>query len=218
MSAPTVALIHGTPTAMSPAREAFTELFPDARLWNLLDDRLISDADAAGGLTPGLTERMRTLIEYAVANGADTALLTCSMYGPAANGAQWPVPVYASDQAMFDRVRVLRPARIAVLGPLPAGVADTVNRLRALGPGTIDGITVDGTLAASRGGDLDRLRDLLVGAARQVAAEVDAIVLGQYSISPAAAAVSAAVPVPVLSPAHLAARAVRAALSGAGPR
>ena len=46
--APTVALIHATPAAMAPARAAFADRFPEARLWNLLDDLLISDAEAAG--------------------------------------------------------------------------------------------------------------------------------------------------------------------------
>lgn len=201
MAAPTIALIHGTPAAIVPARDAFTERFPEARLRNVLDDRLIADADAAGGLTPALKDRMATLIGYAVASGADAVLLTCSMYGPATEAGGWPVPVAASDQAMFARLRQDRPARVAVLGPLAAGVADTVARLREFLPGTVVGITVDGG------------PDRLVAAAERAAPTVDAIVLGQYSVSPAAAAVGAAVPVPVYSPPHLAAQALREVLS-----
>ena len=74
---PTVALVHATPAAMAPARSAFADRFPQARLWNLLDDRLISEAEATGGLTPALRHRMQTLIRHAVDGGADAVLLSC---------------------------------------------------------------------------------------------------------------------------------------------
>ena len=223
-----VALIHATPAAMAPARAAFAERFPQAQLWNLLDDRLIAEAEAAGGLTPALRHRMRTLIGHAVDGGADAVLLSCSMYGPVAVEAAegYPVPVLASDQALFDAVasRVARQdrdsgaaRRVAVLGPIRAGVDDTVARLRdRLGPGdaVITGTVVDGVHAAA--GDLSRLAQLVVDAARQVERSADVIVLGQFSISPAQPAVQAAVGVPVLSPTHLAADVLRAQLATAG--
>ena len=104
---PTVALIHATPAAMRPARAAFADRFPEARLWNLLDDLLITEAEAAGGLTPPLRHRMRTLIRHAVDGGADAVLLSCSMYGQVAidEATSYPVPVLPSDQALFEAVR-----------------------------------------------------------------------------------------------------------------
>jgi len=219
---PTVALIHATPAAMAPARSAFTDRFPQARLWNLLDDRLIAEAEAAGGLTPALRHRMQTLIRHAVDGGADAVVLSCSMYGPVAveAAAGYPVPVLASDQALFETVAEHVAAgarRVAVLGPIRAGVDDTVARLRdRLGSGdaAVTGTVVDGVHAAA--GDLSRLAQLVVDAARQVERSADVIVLGQFSISPAQPAVQAAVGVPVLSPTHLAADVLRARLATAG--
>ena len=49
---PTVALIHATPAAMAPARDAFADRFPQARVWNLLDDLLISQARRRGRSHP----------------------------------------------------------------------------------------------------------------------------------------------------------------------
>lgn len=219
MGAPIVALVHGTPAGIRPAAEAFTARFPQATLWNVLDDRLITEADAAGALTSGLHRRMARLIGYAIDGGADAVQLTCSMYGPVAQTTDpgWPVPVFASDQAMFARLGAERPGRIAVLGPLRSGVDDTVARLgKALDGdrGRIEGVVVDGAPAAIRDGHLPRLAELMAATARVVARDADVVVLGQYSVSPAHAAVSAAVSVPVLSPPHLAADAVRAALAG----
>jgi Asp/Glu/hydantoin racemase len=225
---PTVALVHATPAAMAPARTAFAERFPQARLWNLLDDRLIVEAEAAGGLTPALRHRMHTLIRHAVDGGADGVLLSCSMYGPVAVevAAGYPVPVLASDQALFDTVaeyaarRDRHPGsatRVAVLGPIRAGVDDTVARLRdrlASSAAAVTGTVVDGVHDAD--GDPHRLAQLVVDAARRVERSADVIVLGQFSISPAQPAVQAAVNVPVLSPTHLAADVLRARLATAG--
>jgi hypothetical protein len=221
---PTVALIHATPAAIAPARSAFAGRFPQARTWNLLDDLLITEAEAAGGLTPPLRRRMRTLIDHAVDGGADAVLLSCSMYGPVATdaAATSAVPVLASDQALFDAVtnRVAAGARrVAVLGPIQAGVDDTVARLRdrlaaAKDPNTtIIGTVVDGARDAAAAGDQARLDQLVTGEARSLEPDADLIVLGQFSISPAQPAVAAAVAVPVLSPPHLAAEVLRARLT-----
>jgi hypothetical protein len=251
---PTVALIHATPASMAPAHGAFADRFPQARLWNILDDRLITEAEAAGGLTPPLRNRMRSLIRYAADGGADAVMLTCSLYGPVAieEAATSPRPVLASDQALFDAVRtaatagapgaggnpaeepqhggdtattpqeghqaVVRPRarRITVLGPIRAGVDDTVARLGDwLGAGKhqISGVVVDGVHEAALAGDEARLAQLVVDAARRVTTDSDIIVLGQFSLSPARPAVAAAVSVPVLSPPHLAADVLRARLT-----
>ena len=83
-TSPLVAIIHATPATFGPVKNAFRQEFPDAQLWHLLDDRLVTDADRSGGLTPALHSRMEALIEYAVAGGAEAVQLACSMYGPVA--------------------------------------------------------------------------------------------------------------------------------------
>jgi Asp/Glu/hydantoin racemase len=165
---------------------------------------------------------MQTLIRHAVDGGADAVLLSCSMYGPVAveAAAGYPVPVLSSDEALFIAVaeHVSSGAtRVAVLGPIRAGVDDTVARLRdQLGSSNavVTGTVVDGVHAAA--GDPPRLAQLVVDATRRVEHSADVIVLGQFSISPAQPAVQAAVGVPVLSPTHLAADVLRARLATAG--
>ena len=55
MTAPRIYLIHATPVAIAPITEAFTRLWPEARLANLLEDSLSSDLAEAGELTPALS-------------------------------------------------------------------------------------------------------------------------------------------------------------------
>jgi hypothetical protein len=56
---------------------------------------------------------------------------------------------------------------------------------------------------------MELLTKLMEAAAQELAAEVDLIVLAQYSLAPTLAAVAAATAVPVLSPPHLAASTLR---------
>jgi len=209
---PTVALIHASPASVNPAKSAFASKFPDAELWNLLDDRLVVDADLAGGLTPALHDRMSRLIRYALDGGASAVQLSCSMYGPVAQdaAARLPVTVLASDQAMFDHVVALRPGRIAVLASLASAGADSAQRLEAwlAAAGVesdIETRVVAGAAAAASAGDLDELTRLMAAEAVDVSGSVDVVVLAQYSLAPALLGIAGAVHLPVLSAPHLAA-------------
>lgn len=210
---PTVAMVHATPAAIGPSVAAFAERFPEAGLWHLLDDRLVSDAEHAGGLVAPLRRRMLSLIGHAVAGGADGVLLTCSMYGPVAGiaGQLWDLPVSGSDEAMFERVATERPAGVAVLGSLEPAVADSAERLgRVLaGSGTeVLGVLCPGAAAAATAGDGPALLAALRSAAKPLAGEVDLFLLGQYSLTSARGELQAALGAPVWSPPHVAADAM----------
>lgn len=224
MSRPTVALIHASEASMAPAVAAFGDEFPDADLWHLLDNRLVSDADAAGGLTDRLHARMSTLIQYAVDGGADAVQLSCSMYGPVAQDAaqRLPVTVLASDQAMFDHVAALRPERVAVIASLASAGADSAERLGAwLADRDVDAdietYVVAGAAAAASAGDTDELARLLTQAAANLEGSTDVIVLAQYSLAPALLSIAGAVGLPVLSAPHLAAAALARQLGTGQP-
>ena len=184
---------------------------------------------AASGLTAPLRRRMRSLIAHAEDGGAAANLLTCSLYRPVTRevAAARPLPILASDQALFTQVAHEAPRRVAVLGPLDSAVQDTVRRLKeSLGqPGSghsgqhtdvrVEGVVVAGAGRAAADRDLDLLEQLVADQARRVAPSVDLIVLGQFSLTPALRAAQAAVSVPVLSPPHLAAGVLRERLATA---
>jgi Asp/Glu/hydantoin racemase len=222
----TVALVHATPAAVAPAVAAFDECFPEAELWHLLDDRLVRDAERAGGLVPPLRRRMLSLIGHAISGGADGVLLTCSMYGPVARLATqlWDRPVAGSDEAMYQRVVAERPARVAVLGSLETAVADSTERLRqALAEAGADqgtevlGVLCPGAAAAAMAGDDEALLASLRSAAEPLAGKVGVLLLGQYSLTGVHTALEAALGVPVWSPPHVAAELLRRRLRPAGP-
>ena len=176
-----------------------------------------------------LRRRMRSLIAHAEDGGAAAILLTCSLYGPVTQEVTpaRPLPILASDQALFARVAQEAFRRVAVLGPLDSAVQDTVRRLQEfLGQPDggqsglhrdvhVEGVVVAGAGRAAADRDLGLLERLAADQARRIAPSVDLIVLGQFSLTPALRAAQAAVSVPVLSPPHLAAGVLREQLATA---
>ena len=220
---PVIALVSAVTAAIAPATEAFASEYPDASVWNILDDRLLVDADARGGVTADLDERMARLIRHAAIEGADGILLTCSLYGTVAHrlAAEIGVPLMAPDDALFAAVADGGFGSILLLSPAPGPLAESAGRLtehlRAAGLATtITGAAVDGAADAARSGDLDRLVSALEAAYLSASASVDAVVLGQYSLSPAAEALSERIGVRVLAGPGRAARALRSLIEQRG--
>lgn len=169
---PRIALISATTAAIAPAVGALSAEFPEADPWNILDDKLLPDAERAGGVTPALAARMRQLISYA-ASDADAVLLTCSMYGFVA-AEDHPVPVLAPDEAAFEEARGYQ--RVLVVASLESALRDTLARLShpdATGVVTSPSSIGDACTSYS----------------------ADAVLLAQYSLTPSAPTLD----VPVIS-------------------
>jgi hypothetical protein len=196
-----VALISATTSAIAPAEAALTQEFPAAETWNLIDDRLLNDANQCGVLDDALRARMERLIAHAAEGGAAGILLTCSMYGSVAVSTRLPIPVLAPDEAAIDELLASGHRRIMVLASLETALADSVGRVRAAfgaagREAVVTGVFVPGALAATTARDLARA---LTDAAQPAAGDVDVVFLAQYSLAPAGADVSEAIGRPVLS-------------------
>ena len=74
-----IALVHATPAAVDPIKEAFAEAWPEADLVNLLDDSLSRDRALTPQLTDGIFSRFDALGRYAVSFGAEAILFTLSL-------------------------------------------------------------------------------------------------------------------------------------------
>lgn len=200
---PLIALISAVRASIPPTLEAFASAFPDAEPWNIVDDRLLEDATDQGGLTPHLELRMQRLIDHALIEGAAGVLLTCSLYAPVAHeaAADAGVPVLAPDDAVFMAVRDQGYQSVLLVSSAEDPLADSVARLRAfVGPG----VEVHGALAAeaapaARAGDIAALTAAVAASARSSASGFDAVVLGQYSLAPAATRLAAELDLPVLA-------------------
>lgn len=189
---PLIALVSATPAAIPPAEGALKKAMPAATLWNIVDDRLLQDAEAEGGITAELLERMRRLLAHAELENVDGVLVTCSIYGGAIARLSdtFAFPVLSADGAAFDAVAALGATTLAVLSSAPAPLQDSVERLQGhlalTGTRTnVIGVVVPGAFEAARSGDLEALASALEASVNSLDG-VDAIFLAQYSLSPAA--------------------------------
>ncbi|WP_232666779.1 aspartate/glutamate racemase family protein [Pseudonocardia sp. TRM90224] len=214
-----IALISATPAAIGPATAGLGREFPDATVWNILDDRLLADANAAGGLTPPLAARMGRLIEHALAEGADGVLLTCSLYGSVAQSTSAAVPVLAPDEAAFAAAIDGGYSRVLVVASVRSALDDSVRRFGAAcaerGSSTqVLGIAVPAAFDATTAGDEEALLTALVAACREFLRPFDAVLLAQYSLAPVASRLADALFVPVVSGPDSAARTLRGLVAG----
>jgi len=214
---PLIALINATPAGIPPASQAFAEAFPEAALWNLLDDRLLQSVSEQGGLTDDLRQRMARLVQHAVIEGATGILLTCSLYGPVAEelAATTPVPLLPPDGEAIREVLDSGHARVLVLASNEHSRQDTVARLRAAA-GTrgsaaqVDGVVAQGAAEAALSGDWAALLTALRAAVPDAPDAPDALFLAQYSLTPVQEQLAAATDLPVFAGPRSAARALRA--------
>lgn len=217
---PLIALISATSAAICPATLAIKTEMPDAVIWNILDDRLLLEAEAQGGVTPALALRMNRLIEHAINGAADAVLLTCSIYGPVANDYHAAIPVDAPDDAAFEYIAENQSiGRLLVLASLAAAASDTSSRLKTLLKSRrretiLTTVATPEALAATSADDPGALLQALERACEDQANTFDAVLLAQYSLSPAASRLESAIGVPVITGPDSAARRLRVQLHG----
>lgn len=216
-----IALISSTALAIGPAAAAISAELPNDTIWNLLDDRLLADASLEGGITEPLSARMDQLIEFALAGGADGVLLTCSQYGARADVRDVSVDgaaVLSADGPLFAEAVAQRPSRVLLLASLESAAADSTERLSAAfdSAGVATDIRPLVVPAAAQPLPEDRLIETLAAAVAQVDAGYDMIIVAQFSLAPAAAALAERFGVPVLDGPHAAARRLAAQIHGSG--
>jgi Asp/Glu/Hydantoin racemase len=189
-----VALIHAVQAAVQPIEDAFKALWPEARRTNLLDDSLVPDREAAGALTPELSQRMVSLASYVAGTGADAVLFTCSAFGEGieAAGRTLRIPVLKPNEAMFEAALDIG-GRIGMLATFAPAVApmeqEFRDRARQQGSNaTLETIVVPGARAALAVGDLAEHNRLIADAASALD-HCSAILLAHFSMAVAKDAV-----------------------------
>jgi hypothetical protein len=194
MPGPRIALIHALPESPEPANRAFAALWPEAARFNLMDDSLAPDLAAAGTITPAITQRFLDLAGYAAGTGARGILFTCSAFGASIDACKKAlrIPVLKPNEAALEAAVQAGPriALLATFGPtVPSMTAEleVMAKSRGVVP-TILTRVVDGALAALKRGDAAE-HDRLIAEAAAAFNAVDALVLAQFSMARAAAAI-----------------------------
>ncbi len=202
---PRITLIHATPLAVQPVNMAFAADWPEASVFNLLEDSLAPDLAADGQLTETMFNRFENLASYAKDTGADGILFTCSAFGPAIEQAAQkvaPIPVLKPNEAMFrEAVQSYRKlGMIATFGPsLPPMENEFQAMARALGSeATLETVLTEEAMRHLADGH-DGAHNKLVAEAAKRLDHCDAIMLAQFSMAQAKPEIEAFYEKPVLT-------------------
>ena len=95
----TIACLHTSASNVAVFAAACPE---GATLTHTVDEALLRDAEAAGGLTEAIAARTARALEALALPGIDAVLLTCSTVGPGAAQARAAIPVLRVDAALAE--------------------------------------------------------------------------------------------------------------------
>lgn len=168
--------------------DLLAELVPDAEIAHFVDSDVLATVVREGSVSEASASRMVHLAQAAQAAGADLILSACSSLGPGVDVAATTVdvPIVKIDAAMAATA-VRTGARIGVLATVPTTLGPTAALIEAAADQTGASVTVetrlaDGAFDVLIAGDRARHDELILAAARELAARVDVIVLAQASM------------------------------------
>ena len=190
MKPKTLGLIHTSATLIPVFQGLAQKYLPGTQLFNIVDDSLVKNIISRGGEAgPAIYKRVLDYVKSAEDAGADYILVTCSSIGAAVEAAaeKVAVPVLRVDQPMAD-LAVKTGKRIGVIATLQTTLqptADLVERRAKLANKEIElkAALCEGVFDALMAGDAAKHDRLVADALKQLAREVDVILLAQASMA-----------------------------------
>lgn len=190
MKPETLCLIHTSATLIPIFQELAKTHLPNTKLFNIVDDSLVKNIISRGGKAdPAIYKRVLDYVKSAEDAGADYILVTCSSIGAAVEAAaeKTTVPVLRVDQPMAD-LAVKTGTRIGVIATLQTTLqptADLVERRAKLANKQIEltAIVCEGAFDSLMAGDAERHDQLVADGLKQLAQQVDVILLAQASMA-----------------------------------
>jgi aspartate/glutamate racemase len=201
----TVAAIYTTNTLIEPTKAMFSELMPEHRLINILDDSMIRDVISADGVTSAVRRRLFAYCRACEDMGADVILETCSSVGDLVDEIQPFVnlKILRIDEPMARRA-VETGSSIAVLATLPTTLQPTIGLVRSVARKMgktvtiVDGLA-EGAFQALSEGKPELHDEILMRTAVAVAEKAEVILLAQGSMARMQEAIAKATGKPVFS-------------------
>jgi len=196
-----LALLHTAAANATVFAKLGQEIAPDIPLQHVVDDSLISEARANGGITPDLNRRVATAALNALDSGAAALLCTCSSIGPCVEVTRsfTDRPILRIDDPMADEA-VETGSRIIVAATLQTTLTPTkeiVARSAEKAGKDIELIDIlcDEAWAAFEVGDTEGCEAEIVRVMASASGNADVIVLAQASMAGAAEKLASDVPV-----------------------
>jgi len=199
-----VAVIHTGPVTVEPIKQRCKKIIPEVRIINIMDDSLLNDCRAAGGLTKAVTQSMCQYFIIAETMGVDVIFNACSSVGETVDvGRQLvSIPIVKIDEAMAEQA-VASGTKIGVVATVPTTLDPTVRLIEAKAKEQGKELAITRALCSKAfdlllAGKADEHDQEVMDKVKELSATVDVVVLAQCSMARLVPMLSD-VPVPVLA-------------------
>lgn len=214
-----VFLLHVYLPSMPPVDRAFREIWPEAEVFNLIDESLYADISPEGDVPPAVADRIANFLRHAELGGADGIVFTGSTFGPTVEQVRGGVgiPVLTADEGAAEAA-VQAGQSILILSTAARSMPVVRRGLEnaAARAGVMPAIAakvVEGAKAALDAGDMVR-HNSLIRAAVDEAKGYDVILFGQMSMEAALEGAGPEVAARIVTTPRASARKMRALLAG----
>ncbi len=186
--AKTVFIIHTSSVSMADLNRLFGEMAPGVTVRNIVDDSLLPEVLANGGVTPAVAKRLCQYAIQAEAAGASLIFNQCSSVGEVADMAakMVKVPLVKIDERMAETA-CRTGSRIGVVATLPTTMGPTVRLIKRMAEKLGKKVTVTEELSAGAfekliAGDRKAHNEMVIASIRKLAEKVDVVVCAQGSM------------------------------------
>lgn len=184
----TVFIIHTSRVSVDDLNKLFSELAPEVIIRNIIDDSLLPEVLANGGVTPGVVRRICTYAVQAESCGADLIFNQCSSVGEAADIAAKlvKVPLVKVDEKMAE-VACQTGSRVGVVATLKTTLGPTVRLIQKTADRLDKKIeitqkSVEGAFDKLISGDRKMHNNMVITAIQELTKNVDVVVCAQGSM------------------------------------
>jgi Asp/Glu/hydantoin racemase len=184
-----VAIIHTSLVALDKLKDLFGSILPEVKVYNIVDDSLLSEVMEHNQVTPGIVYRIKNHLLTAESLGVDAILSQCSSMGEAIDEAKTAIktPVLKIDQAMAE-MAVSMGSKITVVATVASTVRPSCNLIRNVASKLgkeieIVEALVEGALdILINKGDKEKHNELVLQKIKSLEGKCDVIVLAQGSM------------------------------------
>lgn len=185
-----VGVIHTSLVLYDRINSMFQELMPDVKVMNLIEDTLLKDVIANGGLTPAITRRICNYVLQAELAGADAVLNACSSVAEAIDVARGltSMPCLKIDEPMAEEAVMLGKS-IAVFGTVGTTLAPSSRLIEATAVKKGKAVSVNQYLVEGafqvliEEKNIEKHNQMVLELINKVEKQHDVIVLAQASMS-----------------------------------
>lgn len=184
-----IGIIHTSFVSVNDLKSLFAEILPEVQLTNIVDDSLLREVMANGGITTNIVKRMCSYVQMLEVSGVDAIFNQCSSVGEAFDIAvqQTSLPVLKVDRPMAEKAVSLG-NKIAVVATVASTLKPSTNLVNKAATDAgkqveVQSVLVDGALdILMKENNREKHNRLVKEKIEAIQDEVDVIVLAQGSM------------------------------------